>query len=92
MAKRSWEISLSETAKKEFSKMDKPIQRRIYEFLSQKLATCDNPRRLGKPLKGPFADFWRFRVGDYRILVEIFDSEMLIQVFRIEHRKDVYIP
>lgn len=92
MTKRSWKIIFSETARKEFSKMDKPIQKRIYSFLSEKLTNCDNPRTLGKPLKGALADFWSFRVGDYRILIEILDSEMLIQVFRVEHRKEVYKP
>ena len=55
-----------------------------------RIAVAADPRQLGKPLKGELGEFWRYRVGDYRILCEIRDDELVILAATIGHRREVY--
>ncbi len=50
----------------------------------------DHPRRTGKPLSGPFGTFWRYRVGDCRVVCDIQDDTITILILRVGHRRDVY--
>ena len=84
-----WTIKLGKKVEKTLSKLDKKAQIKIFEFLGQ-LEKKDNPRKDGKPLTGEFQGFWRYRVGDYRIMCDIKDKEISIVVIRIAHRKEVY--
>lgn len=86
----AWKIRYSERALKSLKKMDKQNAKSILNFLEQRIATLDNPRTHGKPLKGEFDIFWRYRVGDYRILCEIQDGELIILAAVIGHRKAIY--
>lgn len=70
--------------------MDKQNARRIVDFMDLRIAVLDDPRQSGKSLKGELGEFWRFRVGDYRILCEIRDTELVILAAMIGHRRDVY--
>ncbi len=63
---------------------------RIIDYLENKVAQLDEPRQFGKALQGQLANLWRYRIGDYRVIVEIQDSELIIQVIKIGHRKDIY--
>ncbi|GAB5040991.1 type II toxin-antitoxin system RelE family toxin [Bartonella henselae] len=47
-------------------------------------------RVIGKPLKGQFSGLWRYRVGDYRILCELYDKELVVLVLAVGHRKNIY--
>ncbi|HEK0625602.1 TPA: type II toxin-antitoxin system RelE/ParE family toxin [Proteus mirabilis] len=85
-----WTINYSERALKSLRKMDKQNARRIVDFMDLRIATLDDPRLSGKPLKGELGEFWRYRVGDYRILCEIRDNEFIILAATIGHRKEVY--
>jgi len=61
------------------------------KFLSERVARVENPRSLGKPLQGSrFGEFWRYRVGDYRLICKIEDERLLVLVLRIGHRKEIY--
>ncbi|TFB90258.1 type II toxin-antitoxin system RelE/ParE family toxin [Cryobacterium algoricola] len=84
----SYLIRLTPQAAKEVRKLDTTSARRIRSFLEDRLAQLDNPRALGKRLVNE--DFWRYRVGDYRILAHINDDEIVILVVRVAHRRDVY--
>ena len=55
-----------------------------------RIAVLDDPRQSGKSLKGELGEFWRYRVGDYRILCEIRDDDLVILAATIGHRRDVY--
>lgn len=70
--------------------MDKQIARRIVDFMDLRIAALDDPRQSGKSLKGELGEFWRYRVGDYRILCEIRDDELVILAATIGHRKEIY--
>lgn len=87
----AWRIDLTATAVKQLSKLDKSEARRITVFLRQRLATLDDPRSAGKALTGPLlGSYWRYRVGDYRIICDIQDDALCILVIELGNRRDVY--
>ena len=87
----AWKIEFDPGAERELSKLDPPIARRLLGFLRDRLATLDNPRSMGEALKGPkLGAFWKYRVGDYRIIASIEDEEVRILVVRIGNRRAVY--
>jgi len=69
-------------------KLDKSIVKKILTRIETYLVR--DPKELGKPLKGEFRGYWRYRWGDYRVIYKISEREILILVLRISHRKDVY--
>jgi mRNA interferase RelE/StbE len=86
-----WKIDFAETAAKQFRKLDAPVARRIAAFLRGRVAPATDPRALGAALKGDeLGQFWKYRVGDYRVIAQIRDREVRILVVRIGHRREVY--
>ena len=85
-----WTINYSDRALKSLRKMDKQNARRIVDFMDLRIAVAADPRQSGKPLKGELGEFWRYRVGDYRILCEIRGDELVILAATIGHRREVY--
>jgi mRNA interferase RelE/StbE len=86
-----WQIEVSAAAKKHLAKMGRVEAKRITAFLRTRIAILDNPRQLGEPLQGArFAGLWRYRVGDYRVLVDIKDEIVTVIVIGVGHRGDVY--
>ena len=79
----------SDQALKSLKKLDKPVQRLIISYMD-KIALLEEPRARGKALSANLRGFWRYRVGDYRILCEIQDEKLIICVFDIDHRKNIY--
>ena len=82
-------IEYAPAASKQFTQLDKPIQRRIKKYMSE-IDILDNPRAHGKELTSNLSGLWRYRVGDYRILCRIRDDKLIITVIEIEHRSMVY--
>jgi mRNA interferase RelE/StbE len=86
-----WLVKFDDAALKELSKLDKQAARRIIGFLRERVSVLDDPRSIGEALKGSkFGDFWKYRVGEFRIICDIEDSEVRILVVRIGHRGEVY--
>ena len=86
-----WQIEVSDAAKKQLSKMGRVEAKRITAFLRQRIASLDDPRQLGEALQETrFAGLWRYRVGDYRILVDIRDEVVTVIVIGVGHRGEVY--
>jgi len=86
-----WKIEFDRDAKKEFGKIDHQSAKRITNFLIERVALRDNPRELGESLKGPeLSEYWKYRVGDYRIICKIQDQQITILVIRIGNRREVY--
>lgn len=85
-----YNIKFEKKALKQFSNLDKNIQIKIKKWIDKNLYKNNNPRFLGKSLKGNFSEYWRYRVGDYRIITKIKDDELLILVIEIGHRKEIY--
>ena len=59
-------------------------------WLDDRVEVCKNPRHLGEPLRGEHAGFWRYRIGDYRVLCDILDEKVVVLVLTIGHRRQVY--
>lgn len=78
----------SDAARKSIERLDKPIQKRILTFVD-KIEASDNPCFSGKALKGNDKE-WRYRVGDYRLICEIKDRELIVWIVRVGHRREVY--
>jgi mRNA interferase RelE/StbE len=87
-----WQVELSAaTAAGELQKLDPLHRKRILKFLHERLAPLENPRSVGQALHGSkFGEFWKYRVGDYRLISKIEDARVLILVLRIGHRREVY--
>ena len=83
-----WKIELTGSAEKELAKLDKPVAKRIIKFLRERVSI--DPRATGKALKGDHSGLWRYRVGDYRVICEIYDEKISLLVVRVGHRKEVY--
>ena len=86
----AWTIEYAETAKKQLRKLDKVTALRIVDFMDERVARSDDPRMLGKALKGALGDLWRYRVGDYRVLCDIQDGAPTVLVLQIGNRREVY--
>ena len=84
----TWEIKLTPKAHKELSKIDRQDAARIIRFLHERVA--ENPTSIGSPLKGQLRQFWRWRIGNYRILGKIEQAHLLVLVVKIGNRRDVY--
>jgi mRNA interferase RelE/StbE len=87
----AWTIKLREGAQKDLKRLDREVAKRILRFLFEKLSTLEDPRMLGESLKGPkFGQYWKHRVGDYRIISEILDTQLIVEVVSIGHRREIY--
>jgi len=87
----AWKIEFDPAAERELDKLDPPIARRILAFLHDRVAKLDDPRSLGEALKGSkLGAFWKYRVGDYRLIASIEDGALRILVVRIGNRREVY--
>ena len=71
-------------------KLDKAVARRILNYMDQRIARLEDARSMGKALRGPLGDFWRYRVGEYRIICELHDLTLRVLVVRLGSRKDIY--
>jgi len=75
---------------KQFKKLDKSVQIMVSKWIKKHLKNTDNPRAQGKPLTANLKGYWRYRIGNYRLLAEINDSELTIVAIEIAHRSTVY--
>lgn len=87
----AWRIEFDDAAKKDLSNLDRQIAHRITTFLRERVVPLDDPRSMGEALKGSrLGEFWKYRVGDYRIIANIEDGALRILVVKIGHRRAVY--
>ena len=87
----AWLIEFDDAAKKDLAKLDRPMARRITGFLRERVAPLDDARSLGHALKGSaLGEFWRYRVGDHRIICDIQDKALRILVVTIGNRREIY--
>lgn len=85
-----WKIKWEERAFKELKKLDQSAQREILHYLNERIATDKNPRRFGKALTANKSGLWRYRIGDFRMICQIQDHELIILILRVAHRRLVY--
>ena len=85
-----YKLLLSDDFEKQFKKLDRSIQIIIAKWIKKHLENCNDPRTSGKALSANLKGYWRYRIGDYRLLVEIREKELVIMAISIAHRSDVY--
>ncbi|WP_292474490.1 type II toxin-antitoxin system RelE/ParE family toxin [Methanosphaera sp.] len=85
-----YSVKTSERFKKDFVKLDKYTQKLIKSWIQKNLVGCSNPRQHGKGLTANRSGQWRYRIGDYRLICEIRDNELVILALSIGHRREVY--
>jgi mRNA interferase RelE/StbE len=87
----AWQIEFDPDALKELKKLDRPVQIRLVGFLRDRLAPLDDPRSIGEALSGArLGSYWKYRVGDWRIVCDILDRRIVVRVLRIGNRREVY--
>ena len=85
-----WQIKITNTAKKQLVKLDRQVQSEILRYLRDRIATNEDPRRYGAPLRRELTGRWKYRVGTYRLICEIQDEKILVLVLMVGHRSKIY--
>ncbi len=86
----AWTIDYTDSARKQLLKLDKQTARRIVDFMDTRIAPVDDPRSTGKALSGPLGGFWRYRVGDCRVICDIQDGALRVLVVAVGNRRETY--
>jgi mRNA interferase RelE/StbE len=87
----AYNVELSAAVDRELGKLDAQQAKRILKFLHDRVAKLDDPRSIGEALHGSrFGEFWKYRVGDYRLMCKIEDDRLVVLVLRVGHRKEIY--
>ena len=87
----AWIIKYAESSSRQLKKLDKQTALRVLDYMDERVAVLDDPRSLGKNLKGPkIGEYWRYRVGDIRVICNIVDGQMMVLVIEIGNRREVY--
>lgn len=87
---KKYNVRIKSTAKKYLLKMDKFKSARIINWIEKNLVSCENPYFCGKPLKGVHSNKWRYRVGAYRLIAQINEDTITIEIIDIGHKSEVY--
>ena len=86
----TWKVEITPEASAELKKLETAEAQRIFKFLFERLQNREDPREIGEALKGNLREFWRYRVGDHRILCRLEDGIVTVFVVHIGHRREVY--
>ena len=87
----AFDIEVDPEAVKDLKKLDRPVQQRLVGFLKTRVAKLDNPRELGEALSGArLRNYWKYRVGDWRIICDIQDQRIVVRVLRVGNHREVY--
>lgn len=86
----AWAIDYTDTAKEQLRKLDKQMARRIVDYMDERIAGLENPRNSGKALTGSLGGFWRYRVGDCRVICDIQDDVLRVLVVQVGNRGKIY--
>lgn len=87
----AWNLEFSPTAQRQLDKLEKPVARRISKFLYERVRNLDNPRQIGERIQGNLSEFWKYRVGDYRLICSLENDRLVVPVLRIGHRREIYL-
>jgi mRNA interferase RelE/StbE len=86
----AWSIEFDPDARRELEKLDKSVSYRILKFLRERVAPLDDPRAIGERLHGPLRQYWKYRVGDYRLICSLKEDRLVVIVVRLGHRREIY--
>ncbi len=85
-----WKFEVSDSARRQLKKLDPQVSRRILRFLYERVARLDNPRGIGEALRGRLGEYWKYRVGDYRLIARMEDERLIVLIVEVDHRSQVY--
>ena len=86
----AWTVEYTTAVERALSRLDRQTARRIRDYMRERVAVLDNPRDIGKALTGRWSGYWRYRVGDYRVICDIQDEALRVLVVTVGHRSQVY--
>ena len=87
----AYSVEFDPGALKDLRKLDRPVQQRLLGFLKARVGLLDDPRELGEPLSGAaLGNYWKYRVGDWRIICDIHDARIVVRVLRLGNRREVH--
>ena len=87
---KRYRITYSKDFQKIFKKLDPSVQRLVASYIKHNLENTNDPRARGKALIGDKKGLWRYRIANYRLIVEIRDNTLIVLVLTFGHRSDVY--
>jgi mRNA interferase RelE/StbE len=85
-----WRIAFDPDAARELRKLGHAPRSTIQKYLRERIATAEDPRRFGHALIGDLKGLWRYRIGDYRVVADIRDDEILVMIVAVGHRRNIY--
>ncbi|MBV9157996.1 MAG: type II toxin-antitoxin system RelE/ParE family toxin [Acidobacteriaceae bacterium] len=86
----AWTVEYDPRVEKDLKATDRVIQREILDYMDTRIATVEDPRRFGKPLRHQLRGLWRYRVRDYRIVCDIREKTQVVFVLAVKHRSAAY--
>ncbi len=85
----NWRIETAAEFDKAIRKLDPVIAKRILLYLED-LLSLDDPRQRGRSLSSNRAGYWRYRIGDYRVLTQVLDEQLIVIALHVGHRSTIY--
>jgi len=85
----AWTVEIDDFAARQLRKLDRPVQKKLLDWLDDRIDGGKNPRHFGEPLRGDLVGLWRYRVGNYRIICEIQGQKLVVLALAIGHRREV---
>jgi mRNA interferase RelE/StbE len=84
-----WHLETTPEFDKAARRLDKPVLRRVRVYLEE-VTELENPRDRGTGLSADRAGYWRYRIGDYRVIVQILDDQHILIALDLGHRSEIY--
>jgi mRNA interferase RelE/StbE len=88
----AWTVEISDVAEKQLLRLDRPVRKRLLDWLDDRIEGGKDPRHFGEALRGELSGPWRYRTGDYRIICQIHDDRLVVLALAVGHRREVYRP
>lgn len=85
-----YQLLFSKQARDDIKKLDNSTKRLLENWLNKHLVDCEKPRAFGKPLTADKKGLWRYRIGNYRLICNIYDNKLIILALSFGHRSEVY--
>ena len=87
----AWAVEFAPAAAKDLRRLDRTTAQRLLKFLDERIRHGGDPRAIGEALRGErLGAYWKYRIGDYRLVCRIEDARFIVTVVRVGHRGDVY--
>lgn len=85
-----WKLEFTKSSRRDFHKLAPHDRQKVIGYLRDRVLPADDPRRFGKPLTGDRRGYWRYGVGDLRVIVDVEHDKLVVLVIEIGHRREVY--